>query len=364
MFQSLHPEAARHAAARAVSGGPVYISDKPGQHDPLVLKQIALLDGSTLRPRRPALPTRDTLFRWGPGGWSRSWDRRRFPLPALDLVLCPASVHRNVQRDGETGLKVASVNEHSGVVAAFNVQGQYWDRASRRFVGCEPGAEPVVSVHIRPTDVHEIAALESLRGGASDGEGLGGLLRAAVAAGLTSSAALLPGSSNGDGASEDEEERMETRGGLYVAFTRGTGALRVLPAHGAVAVDLARSDVEVVTFAPLLAVPGAGGPANGSKRSRRGDGLVAAAVIGIKGMMNPGGAVMSLALGDKSLVASIRATGGLLIAYSSSSPAGVTVDGRTAGFAHDAATGAVEIVLPDWDAEAEARVHSVVLSFA
>lgn len=31
MFQSTHPDAEMHAAARAVGGSPVYVSDKPGQ---------------------------------------------------------------------------------------------------------------------------------------------------------------------------------------------------------------------------------------------------------------------------------------------------------------------------------------------
>ncbi|KAL5341340.1 glycoside hydrolase superfamily [Aspergillus crustosus] len=40
MFQSNHPCAGFHAAARCVSGGPIYITDTPGQHDLALLNQI------------------------------------------------------------------------------------------------------------------------------------------------------------------------------------------------------------------------------------------------------------------------------------------------------------------------------------
>lgn len=40
MFQTSHPYASFHAAARAVSGGPIYITDKPGEHDIDLLNQI------------------------------------------------------------------------------------------------------------------------------------------------------------------------------------------------------------------------------------------------------------------------------------------------------------------------------------
>jgi raffinose synthase len=44
MFQSHGPEAAAHAAARALSGGPVYGSDHPGRQDFALLRRIALKD--------------------------------------------------------------------------------------------------------------------------------------------------------------------------------------------------------------------------------------------------------------------------------------------------------------------------------
>lgn len=63
MFHSEHKGADLHAAARAVSGGPVYVSDKPGKHNFDRLKQLVLPDGSVLRALAPARPTRDCLFR-------------------------------------------------------------------------------------------------------------------------------------------------------------------------------------------------------------------------------------------------------------------------------------------------------------
>ncbi|KAJ6106879.1 Aldolase-type TIM barrel [Penicillium capsulatum] len=54
MFQTYHPYASFHAAARCVSGGPVYITDEPGKHDMHVLEQMTAptIQGGTviLRP--------------------------------------------------------------------------------------------------------------------------------------------------------------------------------------------------------------------------------------------------------------------------------------------------------------------------
>ncbi|CAL5079214.1 unnamed protein product [Urochloa decumbens] len=101
MFQSLHPAAEYHGAARAVSGGPVYVSDKPGCHDFRVLRKLVLPDGSVLRARLPGRPTRDCLF-------------------------------ADPARDGGTLLKVWNANACGAVVAAFNCQGAGWCRVERR----------------------------------------------------------------------------------------------------------------------------------------------------------------------------------------------------------------------------------------
>ncbi|RPA97417.1 glycoside hydrolase [Choiromyces venosus 120613-1] len=62
MFQSALPTyAGLHAAARCISGGPIYITDSPGQHDLSLIKQIGAYspEGYTvaLRPSCIALPT-------------------------------------------------------------------------------------------------------------------------------------------------------------------------------------------------------------------------------------------------------------------------------------------------------------------
>jgi raffinose synthase len=51
-----------HGMARAVSGGAVYVSDKPGQHDFTLLRRLVLPDGAVLRALLPGRPTRDCLF--------------------------------------------------------------------------------------------------------------------------------------------------------------------------------------------------------------------------------------------------------------------------------------------------------------
>jgi raffinose synthase len=62
MFQSTHPCGEFHAASRAISGGPIYVSDCVGNHNFKLLKTLVLPDGSILRCQHYALPTRDCLF--------------------------------------------------------------------------------------------------------------------------------------------------------------------------------------------------------------------------------------------------------------------------------------------------------------
>ncbi|XP_012080005.1 galactinol--sucrose galactosyltransferase [Jatropha curcas] len=101
MFQSTHPCAEFHAASRAISGGPMYVSDSVGNHNLKLLSRLVLPDGSILRCQYYALPTRDCLF--------------QDPL-----------------HDGKTMLKIWNLNKYTGVVGLFNCQGGGWCPLSRR----------------------------------------------------------------------------------------------------------------------------------------------------------------------------------------------------------------------------------------
>ena len=62
MFWTKHPDAARHALIRAVSGGPVYFSDRVLETDPKVLKSLCYPDGKLLMMSRSAKPSADCIF--------------------------------------------------------------------------------------------------------------------------------------------------------------------------------------------------------------------------------------------------------------------------------------------------------------
>lgn len=62
MFQTTRHHAHYHATARAISGGPVYISDAPGKHDFRLLRRLSLPGGAVPRWPQPARPARDSLF--------------------------------------------------------------------------------------------------------------------------------------------------------------------------------------------------------------------------------------------------------------------------------------------------------------
>ncbi|KAI4300776.1 hypothetical protein L6164_034112 [Bauhinia variegata] len=110
MFHSLHPAAEYHAAARAVGGCAIYVSDKPGNHNFDLLKKLVLPDGSILRAQLPGRPTRDCLF-------------------------------ADPARDGTSLLKIWNLNKCSGVVGIFNCQGAGWCKIEKttRIHDASPG---------------------------------------------------------------------------------------------------------------------------------------------------------------------------------------------------------------------------------
>nr|POF03087.1 putative galactinol--sucrose galactosyltransferase 5 [Quercus suber] len=121
MFQSTHPCAAFHAASRAISGGPIYVSDTVGNHNFELLKTLVLPDGSILRCEYYALPTRDCLF--------------EDPL-----------------HDGKTMLKIWNLNKYTGVLGAFNCQGGGWSHETRSNQ-CFSQCSHVLTSQANPKDI-------------------------------------------------------------------------------------------------------------------------------------------------------------------------------------------------------------------
>ena len=130
MFQSGHPMGAYHAAGRAVSGGPVYVSDKPGVHDFALLHKLVLSDGSVPRADLPGRSTRDCLFhdptredvllklfsRNGEAGVVGVFNARyeaENALPPIAGVVCPADV------EGLVGDRFAVFAHSTGEVRAL-----------------------------------------------------------------------------------------------------------------------------------------------------------------------------------------------------------------------------------------------------
>jgi len=140
MFQSQHASAELHAAARSVGGCPVYVSDKPGNHNVALLQKLVLPDGSVLRAKKAGRPTRDCIF-------------------------------ADVGKDGTSALKIWNVNRESsssssssakssgGVLGAFNVQGVAWDFDRNENQVLDASPSPVKAL-VRPHDVDSLRQID------------------------------------------------------------------------------------------------------------------------------------------------------------------------------------------------------------
>lgn len=96
MFQSDRPDAEVHAIARAVSGGPAYVSDRPGHENVTLLSRLIYQDGTVIRPDGAAQPTEDTL------------------LTDTSLAPVPLKLVNYVLRPGFYGSLVAAFNVNKG----------------------------------------------------------------------------------------------------------------------------------------------------------------------------------------------------------------------------------------------------------
>ncbi|GAB4832824.1 Probable galactinol--sucrose galactosyltransferase 6 [Ancistrocladus abbreviatus] len=125
MFHSLHLAGEYHGSARAISGGPIYVSDAPGKHNFDLLKKLVLPDGSVLRAQLPGRPTKDCLF-------------------------------NDPARDGVSLLKIWNMNKYTGVLGVYNCQGAAWNTAERKNTFHQTGTEAITGT-VRGRDVHLIA---------------------------------------------------------------------------------------------------------------------------------------------------------------------------------------------------------------
>ncbi|XP_047307980.1 probable galactinol--sucrose galactosyltransferase 6 [Impatiens glandulifera] len=126
MFHSFHPAAEYHASARAISGGPVYVSDAPGKHNFSLLRKLVLPDGSILRARLPGRPTVDCL------------------------MTDPA-------RDDVSLLKIWNMNNYTGVLGVYNCQGAAWNTTEKQNTFHQTKADTTLTCFIKGSDVHLIA---------------------------------------------------------------------------------------------------------------------------------------------------------------------------------------------------------------
>lgn len=98
-------QAKKNSLLRAVSGGPIYVSDKIGRSNPEIFKPLVLEDGRILRCERPGVPTMDCLL-------------------------------QNPGRSGKI-FKVQNIVNGSGVIAAFNLSIEENERVSGTVSPCD-----------------------------------------------------------------------------------------------------------------------------------------------------------------------------------------------------------------------------------
>lgn len=308
MFHSKHPAARLHGMARAISGGAVYVSDKPGEHDFDLLRALVLEDGSVLRALLPGRPTRDALF--------------TDPL-----------------RDTVSLSKVWNTNRVVGVVGVFNLQGSCWDRQARKFVTFSKSG-PALSTVVRPHDVETLRRASAAQQGqqGSDSNGSNG----------SSSAAA-----NGAGYSGSGDQQ-------YAAYSVTSGRVTGrLPGDGEVPVTLERGTSDMTWFSPLLKQGEVAFAPLGLEGMFNGGGAVMDVSMGAGSSSTSsssaaaraaaeanGGAWRANGAGQQA-VATVQVRGsGKLLMYASQRPSAVWVNLAPRDFEYDEAEHALRVAVP------------------
>ena len=285
----------------------MYVSDKPQRHDVRVLKRLVLPDGSVLRARLPGRPTRDSLF-------------------------------ADVCGDRRSALKVWTANAHTGVLGLFNIQGAGWDWSRRRYSAFGTGLwarardallrrdrERALDVEWCPADIDVLRALEG-----SDIPAVDRVPR------------------------EESERTPPAREPLFAAYL-GHPVNKLLPLmrlHDRHRLQVPAGGAVVVTAAPAT-------------RSPR-DPSLCAYVLGLRNMLNGGGAVRGLSWSategepaSEQLTIDLWGCGTLLVRCAEM-PGRIFINGAldlTAAF--DPAEGRLEIAVPHNPDSSEATVALV-----
>jgi hypothetical protein len=108
MYWTNHPEARKHALVRAISGGPIYVSDRIGETSYEEIMPLVYRDGKILRMDRCALPALDCIF--------------QSPL------------------EGGNALKLTNTVNNTGAIAAFHIS----EKAK------------TVEAKLSPADIHDL----------------------------------------------------------------------------------------------------------------------------------------------------------------------------------------------------------------
>ena len=206
-------------------------------------------------------------------------------------------------RDRGTALKVWSVNAHTGVLAVFHLQGSSWDRQRRRFTQAA-APPPPLTAHAAAADVEAIADV----------------------------VAAAPGAATGD----------------FAVLRNGSGAVSLLgQERRTIPVPLDAADADILTITPVA--EGAGG--------------VRFAPLGLRGMLNSGGAVARWEAVRRGFAVALRGEGEF-VAWCGAAPAAVTVDGDAVGAGAAGWRWADDVLSVTVLADAGAPVaHDVVVTF-
>lgn len=274
MFQSAHPCAEFHAASRAMSGGPIYVSDSVGQHNFKLLKSLALPDGSILRCQYYALPTRDCLFEdpLHDGKtmlkiWNLNKVRNSFQIIAVFIYFF-------FLYELKYGSDSILWKQYTGVLGIFNCQGGGWFPQDRKNKSASEFSS-LVTCMASPKDIEW----------------------------------------------NSEKNPIPIKGvNIFAVYSFQEKKLRLLKSSEKLEISLEPFTYELLTVSPVIVLPK----------------LVQFALIGLVNMLNTGGAIQSLEVVDDENLVRIGVKGfGEMKVFASEKPSTCKVDGVEVKFGYD-----------------------------